>query len=341
MSGTNYLQLSGRANVREFGASGDGIGDDATGIGRAIAQVKAGGIVEIPPGIYRLGSSPSFASETNITIEVHPGATFTGTGSMPSAAGTNGYFTPGSAPSGVSQNIVATSANINLTTITSGDVNLVSAGAVNISANAISTIQTTSAGLTVQTVTLGTLAVNSAGTLSMSGQSAVNLNTGVLSLTAAIGIGNSGGGAVVIAGGAASSFTVTAANLTFSTATSGNVVVTSAGAINMTGTTNSLWTSPALIAIQTTAGGAITVSASGVLTLAGVGASVWTPGDGSTVVLGTSTGTKWGTVGGAAGQKQAWWNAAPIVQPLLATAAGHSVDDVITMLQSLGLCRQS
>lgn len=59
------------------------------------------------------------------------------------------------------------------------------------------------------------------------------------------------------------------------------------------------------------------------------------------MVFGTTTGTKIGTVGGASGQKLGFWNATPVVQPLLATGASHTVDDVITVLQTLGLVRQS
>lgn len=85
----------------------------------------------------------------------------------------------------------------------------------------------------------------------------------------------------------------------------------------------------------------------GVLTASGSGNSL-----GSTTLTGdltlsthnlvtdTATGTKIGTAGGAAGQKLGFFNAAPIVQPLLATGAAHTVDDVISTLQSLGLCRQ-
>lgn len=54
-----------------------------------------------------------------------------------------------------------------------------------------------------------------------------------------------------------------------------------------------------------------------------------------------TTGTKLGTTGGAAGQKLAAFGSTPITQPLLATGAGHTVDDVISVLQSLGWCRQS
>ncbi len=57
------------------------------------------------------------------------------------------------------------------------------------------------------------------------------------------------------------------------------------------------------------------------------------------VVFGTTTGTKIGTVGGAAGQKMAFWGQTAIVQPVLAT--GSTTDQLITVLQTLGLIRQS
>lgn len=63
--------------------------------------------------------------------------------------------------------------------------------------------------------------------------------------------------------------------------------------------------------------------------------------DAVNIAVNTTTGTKIGTVGGAAGQKLAFWNSTPIVQPVLATGGGATVDNVITVLQNLGLCRQS
>lgn len=60
--------------------------------------------------------------------------------------------------------------------------------------------------------------------------------------------------------------------------------------------------------------------------------------EGNDLILGTSTGTKFGT---ATSQKLAFWNATPVVQQVLATGAGATVDQVIALLQTLGLCRQS
>jgi hypothetical protein len=56
------------------------------------------------------------------------------------------------------------------------------------------------------------------------------------------------------------------------------------------------------------------------------------------IVAGTSTGTKIGT---STTQKLGFWNAPPVVQQVLATGASQTVDDVINLLQTLGLCRQA
>ncbi len=60
--------------------------------------------------------------------------------------------------------------------------------------------------------------------------------------------------------------------------------------------------------------------------------------EGTNLIAGTSTGTKIGT---ATGQKLGFWNVTPVAQQVLATGALHTVDDVITLLQTLGLCKQS
>lgn len=56
------------------------------------------------------------------------------------------------------------------------------------------------------------------------------------------------------------------------------------------------------------------------------------------LIVGTTTGTKIGT---ATGQKLGFWNATPVVQQILATGVGATVDQVIALLQTLGLCKQS
>ena len=60
--------------------------------------------------------------------------------------------------------------------------------------------------------------------------------------------------------------------------------------------------------------------------------------DAVNVAMNTTTGTKIGT---ATGQKLAFWNQTPVVQQVLATGAGATVDNVISLLQTLGLCKQS
>jgi hypothetical protein len=54
--------------------------------------------------------------------------------------------------------------------------------------------------------------------------------------------------------------------------------------------------------------------------------------------IGSTTGTK---IGLGTSQKLGFWNATPVVQQVLATGAGKTVDNVISLLQTLGLCKQS
>lgn len=63
-----------------------------------------------------------------------------------------------------------------------------------------------------------------------------------------------------------------------------------------------------------------------------------TLGAGANLILDTATGTKIGT---ATTQKIGFWNVTPVVQQVLATGAGATVDNVISLLQTLGLCKQS
>lgn len=58
--------------------------------------------------------------------------------------------------------------------------------------------------------------------------------------------------------------------------------------------------------------------------------------EGGNVVLGTATGTQIGT---ATGQKLGFYGKAPIVQQVLDTGVGHTVDDVISFLQLIGLVK--
>lgn len=60
--------------------------------------------------------------------------------------------------------------------------------------------------------------------------------------------------------------------------------------------------------------------------------------DAGNIVIDVTTGTKLGT---ATGQKLGFWNQTPVVQQVLATGASHTVDDVITFMQTVGLCKQS
>jgi hypothetical protein len=60
--------------------------------------------------------------------------------------------------------------------------------------------------------------------------------------------------------------------------------------------------------------------------------------EGANLQVGTTTGTKIGT---DTAQKLGFWNVTPVVQQVLATGVGATVDNVISLLQTLGLCKQS
>lgn len=117
-------------------------------------------------------------------------------------------------------------------------------------------------------------------------------------------------------------------------------------------------TAPATSATLTIADGK-TLTASNTITIAGTDgttmtfpgvtatipgvavANTWTANQTITdvdIVLSATTGTKIGT---ATGQKLAFWNSTPVVQQVLATGGGATVDNVISLLQTLGLCKQA
>lgn len=86
-------------------------------------------------------------------------------------------------------------------------------------------------------------------------------------------------------------------------------------------------------------GNPLELSGDGSTTMVTINSSVdMTMFDGLKMALGTTTGMKIGT---GTSQKLGFWAATPVVQQVLATGAGRTVDDVIGLLQTLGLCRQS
>lgn len=96
---------------------------------------------------------------------------------------------------------------------------------------------------------------------------------------------------------------------------------------------------PACIKLQGTTAGASGTTAqtlTDVLTI--TDAATITLADAVNVVLNTTTGTKIGT---GTTQKLGFWGATPVAQQVLATGALHTIDDVISLLQTLGLCKQS
>ncbi|QDU97513.1 hypothetical protein [Lignipirellula cremea] len=95
---------------------------------------------------------------------------------------------------------------------------------------------------------------------------------------------------------------------------------------------------PASIQLQYTAAGSSGSTAQSLVTGLTFSNALLTFADAVNVAFNTTTGTNFGT---ATGQKLGFWNATPVVQQVLATGAGATVDNVISLLQTLGLCRQS
>src|SRR5438876_684643 len=70
-------------NVKDYGAKGDGVTDDATAVAAAYSDVPSGtgGVVYWPPGVYIVSSLPSLAAKRNvITRGVNSGFDFGGYG---------------------------------------------------------------------------------------------------------------------------------------------------------------------------------------------------------------------------------------------------------------------
>lgn len=100
---------------------------------------------------------------------------------------------------------------------------------------------------------------------------------------------------------------------------------------------------------ESTAGGEVQLRGGASLS-SGVGGDVsavagagGTNNNGGNVVLSGGAGNGTGINGGVsvAGPRVGFYSTTPIVQQVLATGAAHSVDDVITALQNLGLVKQS
>ena len=79
------------------------------------------------------------------------------------------------------------------------------------------------------------------------------------------------------------------------------------------------------------------VDTNGDLTIIPSGSNFIIP-DAKNIALNTTTGSKLGT---ATGQKLGFWGITPVVQQVLATGGGATVDNVISLLQTLGICKQA
>lgn len=170
-------------------------------------------------------------------------------------SGTNGFSIDGTAASNVS----VASGNLTLATTVSGNVAISAATAATVDAPTFSIDGTTSSNVTVtgnsagaQTLTLS--AANSgagAGNVQITAKSEADITATTVDVNAS--------GAFTIDGGLASSINTTAANLTLSTTTSGNVVVNSAAIVDVNAAT-ALQLDAATAANLTVASGNLTLS---------------------------------------------------------------------------------
>lgn len=68
-SGTYWYQVDGKiADVKAFGATGDGVTDDSDAVQAAIASLPTGGTVAFPPGLYRLTEALSITT-SGLTLQ--------------------------------------------------------------------------------------------------------------------------------------------------------------------------------------------------------------------------------------------------------------------------------
>ncbi len=61
--------LAERVDAAQFGAKGDGVSDDTAGLQRAVdaATARGGGVVVVPPGVYRVTRTVSLSGKGNVT----------------------------------------------------------------------------------------------------------------------------------------------------------------------------------------------------------------------------------------------------------------------------------
>jgi hypothetical protein len=80
------------ADVRAYGAVGDGVTDDGPAWNAARASLpSSGGLLLVPPGSYNLATPFTFGGQTGITVLISPGVTLSGS-PLPDASGTNTYI---------------------------------------------------------------------------------------------------------------------------------------------------------------------------------------------------------------------------------------------------------
>jgi hypothetical protein len=210
--------------------------------------------------------------------------------------------------------IVTAAATDILFTLTSGGFTVNGAGTIALGNGATAQTVSLGTGAGVKTVTVGS--TNTTSSLDLrSGTGAMTLTAGGILDVNATGAVTVDGPGISIDGTAASNFSVTGANLSIETLTSGTLAVSSAGALNLSGTTGD-WQATGALTLDSS-GGAISIGgdadaqainigtgaaartitignvtgATAVVVNAGTGASSWTVTGAGTFDLVAGTGT--------------------------------------------------
>ena len=264
-NGGNTLTTNAGSDVPvSITLSRDGSGFEVGGVGAGTGIVNFGGsgLNAIDSFEFSAAGGPSVIESTaqNLTVQTVTSGTLAVTSAatldlnaVACTLDATGGFT--AALSGAASSITSTSQDLTIATATSGELDLTSAGLMDVNAGAnldidvtgtfdvlatstfsidgtgASNVTATSGNLTVSTATSGNLVLNSAGNIDADG--------------AAITIDGTNG-VTIGSEGAAAGFNSTGQNLTISTTTSGTLAVTSAATLDLDGVTVNVDASGAL-----------------------------------------------------------------------------------------------
>ena len=211
----------------------------ATGANLTVSTATSGELIVNSAGVLDIDSAAA--------MEITSGASIDVDGVAVAVDASGGLSLDGA---GAASNLTSTGQNLTISTATSGELIVNSAGTLDIDgvavevdassglsldgAGAASNLTSTGANLTVSTATSGELIVNSAGVLDIDSASTMEITSGAAIDMDGVAVAVDASGGLSLDGtGAASNLTSTGQNLTVSTATSGELIVNSAGVLDI------------------------------------------------------------------------------------------------------------